>query len=79
MGRTASQESADYFRSILKNSQVAITVVDAEGNLTLFSQGAEKLTGYPAREVLGKPLSTFYPEIEALKSMQAALSEKGKI
>jgi PAS domain S-box-containing protein len=79
MRRPASQDSADYFRSILKNSQVAITVVNAEGNLTLFSQGAEKLTGYSAKEVLGKPVSTFYPEIETLKTIQETLLKKGKI
>lgn len=77
--RTSSREGADYFRSIIKNSQVAITVIDSEGKLTLFSQGAEKLTGYAAKEVLGKPISTFYPDTEALKGIQFALAEKGKI
>jgi len=77
--RTSRQESADYFRGLINNSQVAITVVDKNGNLTLFSQGAEKLTGYPAKEVLGKSISMFYPDEKALQGMQETLLKKGKL
>ena len=77
--KASRQESADYFRSILDNSQVAITVVDKNGNLILFSQGAEKLTGYPSEEVLGKPVSIFYPDEKILKEMQEILLKNGKV
>lgn len=77
--RTSRQESADYFRGLINNSQVAITVVDKNGNLTLFSQGAEKLTGYPAKEVLGKSISMFYPDEKTLQGMQETLLKKGKL
>jgi len=76
---TTSQESADYFRSIIKNSQVAITVVDTNGNLALFSEGAEKLTGYSAKEALGKPISKFYPDQTTLENISRTLLDKGRI
>lgn len=77
--KASRQQSADYFRSLLSNSQVAITVVDKNGNLILFSQGAERLTGYGAEEVLGKPISMFYPNKKTLEEMQNNLLKNGKV
>jgi PAS domain S-box-containing protein len=74
-----SQESSGYFRSLINHSQIAITVIDADGRLVLFSQGAEKLTGYSSDEVIGKHISAFYPDSDVLASMQTALLKDGKI
>lgn len=76
---TSSQENADYFGSIIKNSQVAITVVDMNGNLTLFSEGAEKLTGYSAKEVLGSPISKFYPDHAIPENISRTVLQEGGI
>ncbi len=75
----AGQESTGYFRSLINYSQIAITVIDADGKLVLFSQGAEKLTGYSSHEVIGKHISTFYPDPDVLARVQNALLKKGKI
>ena len=39
----------------------AIVAIDLRGRIASWSQGAEKITGYTAPEVLGKPLTMFYP------------------
>jgi PAS domain S-box-containing protein len=76
---TPSQESVDYFKSLIRNSQVAITVVGNDGKLTVFSQGAEKLTGYSSKEAIGKPISMFYRDKSALQRIARTVAEKGKI
>jgi PAS domain S-box-containing protein len=40
----------------------AIFVLDAEGNVSSWNKGAERLKGYAASEILGKHFSSFYPE-----------------
>jgi len=51
---TELKKVKDYLDNIINISQVAITVIDNEGNFPIFNQGAERLTGYKAEEVIGK-------------------------
>lgn len=51
---TARAERLD---AILDNSADGIIVIDARGNIEAFSRGAERLFGYPEREVLGRNVS----------------------
>ncbi len=39
----------------------AIYMLDPEGNVTIWNQGAERLQGWGAAEVIGKPAALFYP------------------
>ena len=39
----------------------AIMVLDAEGNVSTWNRGAERLKGYAASEILGRNFSCFYP------------------
>ena len=43
----------------------AIIVLDAEGNVSSWNNGAERLKGYAASEILGRHFSAFYPEDDA--------------
>jgi PAS domain S-box-containing protein len=43
----------------------AIIVLDAEGNVSSWNNGAERLKGYAASEILGRHFSSFYPEDDA--------------
>jgi len=43
----------------------AIVVLDAEGNVSSWNNGAEQLKGYAASEILGRHFSSFYPEDDA--------------
>lgn len=39
----------------------AIFMLDAEGHVTIWNQGAERLIGWTRAEAIGQPLSAFYP------------------
>ncbi len=50
------------FGSVVQISEDAIISVDDAQNVTLFNQGAEKIFGYKAGEILGRPLNLLIPE-----------------
>lgn len=64
----------DYLDNMISTSQVAITVIDNEGNFSIFNQGAERLTGYKAEEVVGKKrILDFYVEKKEFEHLQKKL------
>jgi PAS domain S-box-containing protein len=70
----------DYLDNIINTSQVAITVIDNQGNFSIFNQGAERLTGYKAEEVIGrKRIFDFYADKKELEHIQRKLQESGLI
>ena len=51
-------QSAELLGSV---KDYAIFMLDPQGRVMSWSAGAERVKGYRAEEILGKPLSTFYP------------------
>jgi PAS domain S-box-containing protein len=51
----------------------AICRIDPEGRVSTWNPGAERISGYPAEEIIGQPFARFYPreEQEAGKPAQA--------
>lgn len=58
----ALQDSQARFAGILEIANDAIISVDTNQRITLFNQGAEKIFGYAAAEILGKPLDLLLPK-----------------
>ncbi|MFL5357338.1 PAS domain S-box protein [Archangium sp.] len=57
----AQYESEERFRLLVENVEdYAIYMIDAEGRVRSWNTGAERIKGYSAQEVLGKPFSFFY-------------------
>lgn len=48
------QRERDFTASIVETADVFISVTDLEGRVTLFSPGAERMSGYSSSEVLGR-------------------------
>lgn len=59
---TSLQKSDELFRLVVENvKDYAIFLLDAEGNVATWNQGAERIKGYKADEIIGKHFSQFYP------------------
>jgi diguanylate cyclase (GGDEF)-like protein/PAS domain S-box-containing protein len=56
------QVSASRFQAVVDSAYDAIVSIDVHHNITLFNRAAENLFGYPAAEVLGRPIETLLPE-----------------
>ena len=55
--------SEERFRLLVDSIQdYLIVLLDLEGRIASWNSGAERMTGYLADEVLGKPITTFFPE-----------------
>jgi PAS domain S-box-containing protein len=60
--RRALLSTESHFHQLVAGvSDYAIFLIDARGYVTSWNQGAERIKGYLAEEILGKHFSTFYP------------------
>jgi PAS domain S-box-containing protein len=64
----ALHQSEERFRLLVDAvSDYAIFLLDPEGNVSSWNRGAERIKGYRAEEIIGRPFTTFYTP-EALAS-----------
>jgi len=68
------QKSNTFFENVIKSTVDGIVVVDTKGNVIIFNEGMEKLTGYSAKEV--KHLTSFYNIDVAKESMRMMRSDQ---
>ena len=65
------RQSKTFFENVIKSTVDGIVVVDTKGNVLIFNEGMEKLTGYPADEIINKGhLSAFYDMNVAKENMK---------
>ena len=56
------RQSEERFRLIIQTvKDYAIFMLDAQGNVATWNEGARRIKGYSANEIIGRHFSTFYP------------------
>lgn len=60
-GRDLARESQMRLQGIVDSAMDAIISIDSEQNVTLFNHAAERIFGYEAREILGRPINMLIP------------------
>lgn len=58
----AVRASEEKFRAVAETAPDAIVSADARGTITYFNGGAERIFGYRAPDVIGKPLALLIPD-----------------
>ncbi|GAX40433.1 two-component transcriptional regulator [Tolypothrix sp. NIES-4075] len=72
----ALRNSQSRFAGIVEIADDAIISIDSSQRITLFNQGAEKIFGYTAAEVLGQPMEVLLP-LRYIKTHRQHVSEFG--
>src|SRR5258708_4491739 len=78
------QESERQFQSLVNAiTDCAIYMLDAEGRITTWNSGAERIKGYRAEEIIGQHFSRFYAEEDQRAGVPAQMlrqaAEEGKV
>ncbi len=58
------KRARDYFRTVMQNSPSGICVTDVHRTIVMANKVAEELTGYTTEELVGRPVTFFYPDKE---------------
>jgi len=61
-GEQALRDSEERFRAFLQLANEAIVIIDAQGSIISWNQGAEKIYGYNAQEIINRPVLTLVPD-----------------
>jgi two-component system NtrC family sensor kinase len=71
------QKSNTFFEKVIQSTVDGIVVVDTKGNVLIFNEGMENLTGYSASEIINKGhLSNFYNIEVAKENMKKMRSDQ---
>ena len=71
------RKSNIFFQNVIQSTVDGIVVVDTKGNVLIFNEGMERLTGYSAEEIMNRGhLSTFYDIDTARENMKKMRSDQ---
>ncbi|MBW1782765.1 MAG: PAS domain S-box protein [Deltaproteobacteria bacterium] len=72
-----AQKSNIFFQNVIQSAVDGIVVVDTKGNVLIFNEGMENLTGYKAREIMEHGhVSSFYDINVAKENMRKMRSDR---
>jgi PAS domain S-box-containing protein len=70
LAETRAAEAGARLQAVLDSAvQVSIVAVDASGRVTVFNKGAERLFGYTAAELLGRPAALLHSEADGFDAL----------
>ena len=71
------EKSNTFFETVIQSTVDGIVVVDTKGNVLIFNEGMERLTGYSAREIMERGhLASFYNIDVARENMMKMRSDE---
>jgi PAS domain S-box-containing protein len=71
------EKSNTFFRNVIQSTVDGIVVVDTKGNVLIFNEGMERLTGHSADHIMNRGhLSTFYDMEVAKENMRKMRSDR---
>jgi PAS domain S-box-containing protein len=71
------EKSNKFFENVIQSTVDGIVVVDTKGNVLIFNEGMERLTGHSAEDIINRGhLSTFYDMDVAKENMQKMRSSE---
>ena len=72
-----AEKSKTFFQNVIQSTVDGIVVVDTKGNVLIFNEGMEKLTGFQSEEIINRGhLSTFYDIDVAKENMLKMRSDQ---
>ena len=72
-----AQKSNTFLQNVIQSTVDGIVVVDTKGNVMIFNEGMERLTGFTAEEIINRGhLSSFYPINVARENMKKMRSDE---
>lgn len=72
--RDKAETEIRFLASIIKNLPDAVCAIDLNGITIAWNSAAEKLLGYKAEEIIGRPVTTIIPEEMARRELEHCLS-----
>ena len=73
----AALEAKRYLARLIESSTDAIISTDKEGKIVLVNEGAEKLLGYQAKDLIGQPVTVVYGSEAAAKEILREMRKRG--
>ena len=76
----AADKKVRYLASILEHVPDAVCSIDTEGRIVSWNEGAERMLGYRADEIIGRPMDSIIPEEKVREEMEhciGALNKEG--
>ncbi|MBW2022523.1 MAG: PAS domain S-box protein [Deltaproteobacteria bacterium] len=71
------EKAKTFFQNVIESTVDGIVVVDTKGNVLIFNEGMERLTGYSTKEIMNKGhLSNFYDIETAKENMRKMRSDQ---